>query len=173
MKIITKCWTPEWFEAVTHAVLDVDIEFLENLAQKIHIANGMKLDDPEFTGLEYDRYDPLFVRVDEAADIQMTENDFGRLYDGGWHILPASMDNHEWDATNMAPCRIRVMAGEIVLDNKFQPTKNIRDNSGRVYWYGFDRHGNSECRAETESFDPQDLQELKKILQEKANAKEV
>lgn len=160
MQIITKCWTPEWFEAVTHAVLDLDIELLEYLAQRMHVANRLKLEESEFMGLQYDRYDPRFVRVDDAAEIQLREEAFDELSDAGQYVLPASMDNHEWEEAGMRPCVLMVRAGDLVLDDEFKPTGKIRENSGRIYWYGFDKHGGADCRVETYSISPKELHEL-------------
>ena len=164
MQIITKCWTPEWFEAVTHAVLEVDMDLLAYLAQKMHVANRMKLDDPAITGLEYDCYDPLFVRVDDAAEIGLTEEELDELCDGGQHVLPASLADHKWDTTAIRPCRLMVRAGDLVLDDHLRPTKKIRENSGRIYWFGWDKHGGADCRVETDGILPADLQELAGVL---------
>ena len=159
MQIITKCWTPEWYDAVSHAVLEVDLNLIEMLARRVALANRMKQEDSEFMGLQYDRYDPCFIDVGDSETIGMTEEEFDGLSDGGWAILPEKMDGHEWDYVGMRPCKLMVMAGDV--DHHRLPD---RVPNGRIYWYGFDKHGNSECRAETYAISSADLQELAGIL---------
>ena len=166
MQIIVKCWTPECYDAVSHAIIEVDLNLIEMLARRLALANKMKLEDSEFTGLQFNRYDPTFIDmpVELMDDFGMTEEEFDDLSDGGWSILPEKMDGHEWDYVGMRPCKLMVIAGEVVTDSKFEPTGEIRENSGRIYWCGFDKHGNSECRAETYAISSADLQELAGIL---------
>lgn len=161
MQIITKCWTPEWYDAVSHAVLDVDLNLIEMLARRLALANRMKQEDSEFMGLQYNRYDPCFIDVPvELMDqFDMTEEEFDGLSDGGWAILPAKMDGYEWDYVSMRPCMLMVMAGDV--DHHRLPD---RVPNGRIYWYGFDKHGSSQCRAETYAISLADLHEFAGVL---------
>jgi len=155
MQIIVKCWTPEHYDGVTHAVIPMDVGMINVLLNRLELANTMKSmgGNSEFMGLQYDRYDPYFidVPVDLRDQFDMTEEDFDMLCDEGYHILPAKMDDYSWDEVGMRPCMLMVMAGD--------------NDTGRVYWYGYDKHGDASCRAETYSLTVDDLRKIKETLQ--------
>jgi len=154
MHIIVKCWTPEWYDSVSHAIIEVDIGLIEMLAKRISFANKLRQEDSEFMGLQYDRYDPYFVDISEE-DVGMTDKQWCDLSDGAWLVVPPEiLENHEWNTShgkalepvNVRPCMLMVMAGD--------------DDLGHVYWYGYDKHGGSGCRAETYSISKRDLHHI-------------
>ena len=152
MQIIVKCWMPDWYDAVSHAIIEVDAALMDDLLAKLALADKMKADDSEFMGLEYNRYDPIFVDVC-PDDISMSEEEFEALSDNGWDFLPAKT---ELDEVGIRPCMLMVMAGNILhhrLGDDPVP-------DGRVYWYGYDKHGGAESRIETYSLYAKDLREI-------------
>lgn len=156
MKIIVKCWTPECYDAVTHAVIEFDHAMVKDLLEKLRFADkvakryrGM---DTRFMGLEFDNYDPDFVNFGDPTEIGLENDD---SLDAGFSIIPAKFENYEFDVTSMRPVMQMVMAGDV-------PHHRLPDYvpEGRVYWYGFDKHGNAGCRAETYSLYEKDLREI-------------
>ncbi|KKM63521.1 hypothetical protein LCGC14_1510650 [marine sediment metagenome] len=157
MQIIVNCWTPEWYDAVNHAVIEVDKDLLEMLAKRLMIANRMKREDSEFMGLHYDCYDPTFINVDPET-LGMTEEQVEDL-SNGWSFLPAKMDGCEWDYVAMRPRILVVMAGDVEhhrLDGRVPDC--------RIYWYAYDKHGGAESRTETSALELTDLLEIAKKL---------
>jgi len=153
MFVIVKCWHPEYYDAATHAVIEFDLELVDNLLAKLALANRIKLEQESlgrFMGLEFDSYDPIFIdiSVDDLETLGIGDSDL----DEGFLILPANLEKYEWNKTRMLPVMQMVMAGDIPHPN------------GRVYWYGFDKHGDAGCRAETYSLYENDLLEIKKAL---------
>jgi len=162
MQIVLKCWTPEHYDSVTHAVIPFCDKLVDNLLKKMALANRLRLElwqagDKDLMGLEFDRNDPYFIDSDPDT-LGMTEQEFDELSDDGFHMLPAKMDETEWDEVSIRPCMLMVMAG-LVADE-------VRDN-GRVYWYGYDKHGDAGCRVETYSLYAKDLIEIRGALKER------
>lgn len=177
MQIALKCWTPEHYDCVTHAVIPFCDQLVDDLLRKMALANRLRLElwqagDRDFMGLEFDRNDPYFIDsatvlgapfcATDAETLGMKEEDFDELSDGGFSILPAKMDETEWEEVSIRPCMLMVMAGDLVEEA-------VKDN-GRIYWYGYDKHGDAGCRAETYSLYAKDLQEIKEALKECAGS---
>lgn len=150
MKIIIRCSTPEFYDFVTHAVLDLDEDLIGNLLGKFELVNQMAADDPEFAGIEYDRNDPQFVKMGCADDIGMTDEEFSDLSDGGWAFLPAKMQEHDWDAEEIRMRPVSMMV------------------SGNVYWVAYDKHLGMEGRISTFWLSAKDLRDiLDRLMKEK------
>jgi len=167
MNIIVKCWTPDFYDFAEHAVIEFDLALVDSLLAKIALAERItgfivqaeftQAESEGFMGLEYDSYDPRFVTIGDPETIGMTEDEFDELSDGGFHIFPREMDNHDWNEESMRPVMLMVMAAR-------------GDKSGgRVYWYGYDKHGGADCRSETYSFDVKDLQAIRGQLKERSS----
>jgi len=166
MQIIIKCWTPEWYDAVTHSVIPMDEKSIDHFLNLIQLANKLKLEDLEFSGLKYNRYDPVFidVPVELVDEFDINEDDFDALCDDGYHVLPDKMDDYDWDEVGMRPCSLMVIAGDFEVGDDFKRTGKINDDSGRIYWYGYDKHAGSEGRIETYSLYKKDLIHIRKLL---------
>lgn len=148
MKIIVKCWTPEWYDDVTHAVIEFDVALADNLLAKLALAARMeKLLGDRFMGLEYNSPDPTFINFGDPTDIGLEDDD---SLDEGYEFIPAKFQDYEFDETAIRPVIQCVMAG--------------CGGNGRVYWYGFDKHGNAGCRAETYSLSEQDIRDIREEL---------
>lgn len=161
MQIVLKCWTPEHYDFVTHAVIPFCDQLVDDLLEKMALANRLRLEHTDFMGLEFDRYDPYFIDSDPDT-LGMTEEEFEELSDGGFSILSAKMDETEWDTVSILPCMLMVMAGDLVEGK-------VKDN-GRVYWFGYDKHGNAGDRAETYSLYEKDLLEIREALKDRSGS---
>ena len=114
MKIIVKCWTPEWYDAVTHAVIEFDLALADDLLEKLHYAQLVAErygPDKRFMGLEFDSYDPNFINLGDLEEVGIEDS----LLDEGYLILPAKLENHEAlnNETSMGLVRQMVMAGNV------------------------------------------------------------
>lgn len=168
MQIAMKCWTPEHYDFVSHAVLEVDIALVDNLLAKLALADRMIIEQKalgRFMGLEFDSYDPVFI--DATPDtLGISEDEYDEeLSDVGHIILPAKMDGHEWEQVAIRPCFQMVMAGDVVHHRL--PGKV---GGGRVYWYGYDKHGDASCRAETYSLYEKDLRDIREALEHEGHS---
>lgn len=145
MKIIVKCWTPEWYDAVTHAILDLSADMVEKLLKRIAAVNKTKqVVDGDLIGWQFDDYTPVFVNVGDPECIGMTEEAFDDLSDSGWEYLP---DNTELEEVGLRPVTLFAMQGR-------------GESGGRVYWQGYDKHGGAESRVETYSLHESDLRAI-------------
>jgi len=159
--VLVKCWTPEWYDSVTHAVIEFDEALVDDLLEKLHYAQLVADrygSEKRFMGLEFDSYDPNFINLGDPANLGIDDDEL----DEGYVILAAENENHEAldNETGMRPVMQMVMAGDVV-----HPRLKERIMNGRVFWYGFDKHGGAGCRAETYSLYEKDIREIKEALQ--------
>lgn len=153
MQIIVKCWTPEWYDFVTHAVIKFDLALIHDLLNKLQYAEliskgyGSK---QRFIGLEFNSSDPLFIDLGDPTEIGLEDDD--SLDDEGYAIIPAKFQNHEWDEVAMFPVAQIIRAA------------NGSKSGGTVYWQAYDKHSGADGRIETYSLSAEDLREIKEQL---------
>lgn len=108
--------------------------------------------DVNFMGLEFRDYcgadSPAFVDFGDPEAIDLDDDSL----DGGFAIISAKFQGYEFDETSMRPVMQMIMAGDVGQHN------------GRVYWYGYDKHGGVGSRAETYSLYEKDIREIKEVL---------
>lgn len=151
MNIIMKCWTPEWYNNVTHAVIEFDVALVDDLLEKFKYAQLVAKKygvESGFMGFEFTDYSPDFVDFGDPTEIDLEDDSL----DEGYDIIPAKFQDYEFDVTSMCPVMQMVMAGNVGLKN------------GSVCWYGYDKHGGAGCRAETSSLFEKDIREIKEAL---------
>ncbi len=158
MHILVKCWTPEHYDAVSHAVIEMDLVLVDNLLEKIALADRMETEQEllgnHLMGLVFDGYEPDFINLD-TEDLGLTEEHEEQvegLEFEGYFILPANLEKHEWVVCSMRPVMQMAMAA------------NGSKSGGRIYWYAYDKHGDASCRAETYSLHEKDLREIREAL---------
>lgn len=158
MKIIVKCCTPEWYDAVTHAVIDFDLALADDLLEKLNYAQ-LVADrygtEKRFMGLEFDDYSPEFINLGDPTEIGLEDDSL----DAGFAIILAKFQDCEFVDANMRPVMQMVMAGDVAHHPLTGRVKN-----GRVYWYGYDKHGGAESRTETYSLYEKDIREIREAL---------
>lgn len=152
MHILVKCWTPEHYDAVTHAVITMDLALVDDLLEKLALADRMETEQEllgnRFMGLEFDDFEPDFINLGVSTDIGLDDDSL----DEGYAIIPAEFQDYEFDVISMRPVMQMAMAA------------NGSKSGGRIYWYAFDKHGDASCRAETCSLREKDLLEIKEVL---------
>ena len=161
MKIIVTCWTPDFYDAVTHAVIDFDLALADDLLEKLKYAQEVAErygTDGRFMGLEFDDYSPEFIELGNPEDLGIDDD----ALEGGYLKLPAKFQDYEFNETSMRPVMQMVMAGDIPHHRLPGQVSN-----GRVYWYGFDKHGGAGCRAEKYSLYEKDIRAIKEALNSK------
>ena len=150
MKVIVKCWTPECYDAVTHAILDLSAEMVEGLLKKIAAVNETKKVNSDLMGWQFYDYTPVFVDIDDPECIGWTEEQFDDLSDCGWDYLSIDVGLEE---VGMSPVTLFAIHGE-------------GKSGGRVYWQAYDKHGGAESRCETNSLYESDLRKILEKINE-------
>jgi hypothetical protein len=151
MRIIVKCWTPEWYDAVSHAILDLSAEMVEKLLARIAAVNALKKQDDDIQSVEYHDYTPVFVDLGDPVCIGRTEEQMVAIDDGGWDFLKTDPGLEE---VSMRPVTLHVTEGV--------GTKS----GGSVYWQAYDKHGGAESRSDTYRLYETDLREILERINE-------
>jgi hypothetical protein len=152
MQVLVKCWVPEHYDFVTHAVLDLDEVMIQKLLAKLDAAEKMGRDYAEwaFRGFVYDDCTPDWIDACPET-VGLTDDEFETCDDGSFFIFPAEKEKR-WDeteaASGMRPVTMYVMAA--CGDRR----------GGAVHWQGYDKHGGAESRCETYRLHRDDLQEI-------------
>ena len=149
MQVLVKCWTPEFYDFVTHAVLDLDEPMIERLLDRLTAVDEMNAHH-DVAGFVYDDCTPDWI--DACPDtVGLTQKEFDTCDDGSFFIFPAEKEQ-KWDENDaisgMRPVSMYVMAAR----------GNRR--GGAVHWQGYDKHGGAESRCETYRLHRDDLQEI-------------
>ncbi len=100
-----------------------------------------------FMGLLYSRYDPYFINVTDSEDLGITDDQLAAS-GGKFQVLPDQTTWHQANYVSVRPCCLMVLAGSSMK------------TGGQVYWEACERHGDDNCRIETQCLSLGDLEEI-------------
>ena len=148
MQVLIKLFTPEYYDAATHAVICVTPGLIEFLAEAMRLADRLHKENNCFLGLEYWDYTPEFIDFACPEKLGMTEEEFEQEIETGCIVFP--------DAD--APT-ISALAQTIPMT-----TVSLFVSDDDFHWIGYDKYVGASGRCETYSFKRADLEEWAEAL---------
>lgn len=158
MYVLVKCYCPEYYDAASHAVIEITPDLIKML--RIRVAQAKHIFKEDFYGTKWWDYCPEFLNVGgpDSIGLEMDEEEFDSILDSNGYIPLPNFDPAKFEFARMSPVVLTVCA-----------SKTKDGVSGGFYWTGTDKYEGS-CRVETFEMTEAALQEWADLLPVK-NAK--